>query len=50
MVEVEVMIKKQLITILIDLGASNSYIDPNLVERFHYITQARWMLQYRISS
>ena len=35
MVEVEVMIKKQLIAILIDLGASNSYIDPNLVERFH---------------
>jgi hypothetical protein len=35
MIEVEGKINDQLISILIDLGASHSYIDPNLVEIFH---------------
>ena len=35
MIEVEDMINKQPIEILINLGESHSYIDPNLVERFH---------------
>jgi hypothetical protein len=32
MIEVEGMINNQNLAILIDLGASNSYIDPNMVE------------------
>jgi hypothetical protein len=35
MIEVEGKIDNQPITILIDYGASHSYIDPNLVEIFH---------------
>jgi len=35
MIEVEGKIDDPLISILIDLGASHSYIDHNLVERFH---------------
>jgi hypothetical protein len=35
MIEVEGMIKNQTITILIDLGASHSYIDPRMVESLH---------------
>jgi hypothetical protein len=34
MIEVEGMINNHAFTILIDLGASHSYIDPKLVERF----------------
>jgi hypothetical protein len=32
MIEVEGMINNQTISILIDLGASHSYIDPKMVE------------------
>jgi hypothetical protein len=35
MIEVEGKIDNQRIAILIDYGASHSYIYPNLVERFH---------------
>ena len=35
MIEVEGMIHNQSISILIDSGASHSYIDPSLVERLH---------------
>jgi hypothetical protein len=35
MIEVEGKIIDQPIDILIDLGAIHSYIDPNIVERFH---------------
>jgi hypothetical protein len=35
MIEVEGKIDNQPIAILIDYGASHSYINPNLVERFH---------------
>jgi hypothetical protein len=35
MIEVEGKIDNHPIAILIDYGASHSYIDPNLVERFH---------------
>ena len=35
MIEVECMIHNQSISILINSGASHSYIDPNLVERMH---------------
>jgi hypothetical protein len=36
MIEVEGMIKNQTIAILIDSGSSHSYIDPKMVERFHF--------------
>jgi hypothetical protein len=36
MIEVEGMINNQAISILIYLGASHSYIDPNMVESFHF--------------
>ena len=36
MIEVEGMISKQSISILIYYGASHSYIDPSLVERLHF--------------
>jgi predicted aspartyl protease len=36
MIEVKGMINNQTITILIDLGASHSYIDPRMVESFHF--------------
>ena len=35
MIEVEGMVNKKPIAILIDSGASHSYINPNIVERFH---------------
>jgi hypothetical protein len=35
MIEVEGMINNQTIAILIDSGASHSYIDPKIVEIFH---------------
>jgi predicted aspartyl protease len=35
MIEVEGMINNQTIVILIDSGASHSYIDPNMVESLH---------------
>ena len=35
MIEVQGKINNQTITILIDSGASHSYIDPKMVERFH---------------
>jgi hypothetical protein len=35
MIEVEGMIKNHAFTILIDSGASHSYIDPRMVESFH---------------
>jgi hypothetical protein len=36
MIEVEGMINNQTISILIDSGASHSYIDPKMVEIFHF--------------
>jgi hypothetical protein len=36
MIEVEGMINNQTIAILIDSGASHSYIDPNMVESLHF--------------
>jgi hypothetical protein len=36
MIEVEGMINNQTITILIDSGASHGYIDPIMVESFHF--------------
>jgi hypothetical protein len=36
MIEVEGMINNQTIAILIDAGASHSYIDPTLVESLHF--------------
>jgi hypothetical protein len=36
MIEVEGMINNQTISILIDSGASHSYIDPNMMESFHF--------------
>jgi hypothetical protein len=35
MIEVEGMINNHAFTILIDSGASHSYIDPRVVESFH---------------
>ena len=35
MIEMEGMINKQTIEILIDSGATHSYIDPKMVENFH---------------
>ena len=37
MIEVEGMINKQPITILINSGTSHSYINPNIVERYHLV-------------
>jgi hypothetical protein len=37
MIEVEVNIIDQPIAILIDSGASHSYLDPKMVERFHLL-------------
>jgi predicted aspartyl protease len=36
MIEVEGKINNQTIAILIDLGASHSYLDPNMVEIFQF--------------
>jgi predicted aspartyl protease len=35
-IEVEGKINNQTIAILIDSGASHSYLDPKMVERFHF--------------
>jgi hypothetical protein len=37
MIEVEGMINNQTISILIDSGASHSYIDPKVVESLHLL-------------
>jgi hypothetical protein len=48
MIEVEGMINNQTISILIDSGAIHSYIDPNMVERFHFPrskSEKYWLVQ-----
>jgi hypothetical protein len=53
MIEVEGNINDQPIVILIDSGASHSYIDPKLVERFHFpkIKLGKpWLVQLAIGS
>jgi hypothetical protein len=48
MIEVEGMIKIQPFTILVDSGASHSYIDPRVVEIFHLIRRKHensWLVQ-----
>jgi predicted aspartyl protease len=48
MVEVKGNINNQSITILIDSGASHSYLDPKIVERFHFPRSrlgAPWLVQ-----
>jgi hypothetical protein len=37
MIEVEGMINNHPFTILIDSGASHSYVDPTVVESFHFL-------------
>jgi predicted aspartyl protease len=48
MIEVEGMINNHSFTILIDSGASHSYIDPKVVERFHFPRskhEKSWLVQ-----
>ena len=48
MIEVEGMINNQTIAILIDSGASHSYIDPRMVEIFHLPRskhEKSWLIQ-----
>jgi hypothetical protein len=48
MIEVEGMINNQTISILIDSGASHSYIDPKMVESFHFLGSKdgkSWLVQ-----
>jgi hypothetical protein len=48
MIEVEGMINNQTIAILIDSGASHSYIDPKMVESFHFSRRKHgksWLVQ-----
>jgi hypothetical protein len=48
MIEVEGMIKNQPFTILVDSGASHSYIDPRVVESLHLIRSKHekyWLVQ-----
>jgi hypothetical protein len=48
MIEVEGMINNQPFTILIDSGASHSYIDPRVVEIFHLSIRKHekyWLVQ-----
>jgi hypothetical protein len=48
MIEVEGMIKNQPFTILVDSGASHSYIDPRVVESLHLIRskhEKSWLVQ-----
>jgi hypothetical protein len=48
MIEVEGMINNQTIVILIDSGASHSYIDPKMVESFHFPRskhEKSWLVQ-----
>jgi hypothetical protein len=53
MIEVEGMIKNQPFTILVDSGASHSYIDPRVVESFHLIRRKHeksWLVQLAIGT
>jgi hypothetical protein len=48
MIEVEGMINNQTISILIDSGASHSYIDPKMVESLHFLrskNEKSWLVQ-----
>jgi predicted aspartyl protease len=48
MIEVEGMINNQTLTILIDLGASHSYIDPKMVESLQLLRNKHgksWLVQ-----
>jgi hypothetical protein len=48
MIEVEGMINNQTVAILIDLGDSNSYIDPKMVESLHFPRRKHgksWLVQ-----
>jgi hypothetical protein len=48
MIEVEGMINKQTIAILIDVGASHNYIDPKMVESLHFTRSKHgkyWLVQ-----
>jgi predicted aspartyl protease len=48
MIEVEGMINNQIISILIDSGASHSYIDPKMVESLHFPRskhEKSWLVQ-----
>jgi hypothetical protein len=48
MIEVESMINNRPFTVLIDLGASHSYIDPRMVEIFHLLRRKHekyWLVQ-----
>ena len=48
MIEVEGMIKNQPFTILVDSGASHSYVDPRVVESLHLIRRKHeksWLVQ-----
>jgi hypothetical protein len=51
MIEVEGMINNQTITILIDSGSSHSYINPKMVENFHFPRSKNgksWLVQLAI--
>jgi hypothetical protein len=53
MIEVEGMINNRAFTILIDLGASHSYIDPKMVESFHLPRNKHgksWLVQLAIGA
>jgi hypothetical protein len=44
MIEVEGMINNQTIYILIDSGASHSYIDPKRMESLHFSKKLEWKI------
>jgi hypothetical protein len=53
MIEVEGKINNQTIAILIDSGASHSYPDPNMAERFHLLKSKHgtpWLVQLAIGA
>jgi predicted aspartyl protease len=53
MIEVEGMINNQTIAILIDSGATHSYIDPKMVESFHFPRSKHgksWLVQLAIGA
>jgi hypothetical protein len=53
MIEVEGMINNHAFTILIDSGASHSYIDPKVVERLHFPRskhEKSWLVQLAIGA
>jgi hypothetical protein len=53
MIEVEGMINNHPFTILIDLGAIHSYIDPRVVESFHLLRikhEKSWLVQLAIGT